>query len=90
MIMKHLKSEACCVIIAIQQLDSLRKTHKQWKMQSAICPRLEWKNANNSMKSKTNGCGHNGNGNGKKKGKGGYVEIEIKMERMPKKKAKKK
>lgn len=45
-------------------------------------------------KGKSNGCSHNGNGNGKeykngKKGKG-YVEIEIKMDRMPKKKAKKK
>ncbi len=45
----------------------------------------------NSMKSKSNGCGHKEEkeyGKGKK-GKG-YVEIEIKMGRMPKKKAKRK
>ena len=40
-------------------------------------------------KGKSNGCGHNGNGKNGKKGKS-YIEIEIKMERMPKKKAKKK
>ena len=41
-------------------------------------------------KGKSNGCNHNGKEykNGKK-GKS-YIEIEIKMERMPKKKAKKK
>jgi hypothetical protein len=43
-------------------------------------------------KGKSNGCSHNGNGKEYKNGKKGknYVEIEIKMERMPKKKAKKK
>ncbi len=41
-------------------------------------------------KSKSNGCGHESKEYGKgKKGKG-YVEIEIKMERMPKKQAKRK
>ena len=45
-------------------------------------------------KGKSCGCGHNGDDNGKeykngKKGKS-YIEVEIKMERMPKKKAKRK
>jgi hypothetical protein len=45
---------------------------------------------NESMKNKTNGCGHESKEYGKgKKGKG-YVEIEIKMGRMPKKKTKRK
>ncbi len=45
---------------------------------------------NESMKNKTNGCGHESKEYGKgKKGKG-YVEIEIKMGKMPKKKTKRK
>jgi len=41
-------------------------------------------------KTKSNGCGHESKEYGKgKKGKG-YVEIQIKMDRMPKKQAKRK